>query len=338
MFVPLRILFVRPVMDFSVSDVSRGYERALAAAGHTVIPYDMGQRFMYHTRGIGDAKREQVDAISKMASETILVEAMYANVDLVMIVSALIIHPNSLWLLRQAKIPVLALHTESPYEDEKQSEWASVYPTMINATHERTTAEKYGWLYLPHAYDPTVHKPLLESGGNGVQDIDVVFVGTGWAERIMLLEKVDWTGIDVRLYGLWPMMTDASPLRRYYVEGCVKNDDSVALYRRAKVAINLHRHGVGATSLNPRAYELAAVGVCTVTDVRAEGAELFGVSQPSFTTANELGAHIRGMLNDAGARQWCADEARRRAKGQTFAARVATLMVEVQRRFAARAA
>lgn len=331
---PLRILFVRPVMDFSVSDVARGYERALGAAGHTVIPYDLGLRYAYHVRGIGPDRETQVANVSKMASETILIEAMYANVDLVMIVSALVVHPNAVWLLKQARIPVVVLHTESPYEDEKQAEWSSVYDKAIAATHERTSAEKYGWLYLPHAYDPAIHQP-----GDAVQkDIDVVFVGTGWPERIALFEAVDWTGIDFRVYGLWPMLSATSPLRRYYIEGCVKNEETVALYRRAKVCINLHRHGDGAVSLNPRAYELAAVGSCCVTDVRKDGVDLFGPSMPTFSTAEELSGHVRGLLNDAGARQWCADEARRRVENETFATRVAALMGEVERRFAARAA
>lgn len=330
---PLRILFVRPVMDFSVSDVSRGYEAALMAAGHTVIPYDMGRRYGYHVRGIGENRADQVANVSKLASETILVEAMYANVDLVVIVSALVVHPNALWLLRKARVPVVAIHTESPYEDAQQAEWSSVYPEAIVATHERTSARERGWLYLPHAFDPAIHSPEAVT-----QDIDAVFVGTGWPERIALFETVDWTGIDLRLYGLWPLLGADSPLRRYYVEGCVKNEDAVQLYRRAKVAINLHRRGDGAVSLNPRAYELAACGTCCVTDARADGVELFGDSMPVFETAEELGAQVRRLVSDAGLRQRCATEARERVKDETFAARVATLMGEVERRFAARAA
>lgn len=329
-----RILFVRPSVDFSVSDVARGYERALRQQGHELRVYDMAQRYVYHANAIGPERaREMVADVSKAASETILLEAMYHNADLVVIVSGLLTHPNALWLLAQGRVPTVVLHTESPYEDVRQAEWSSAHPEALIATHERTSAEQYGWLYLPHAFDPAIHWPVAAP-----PKYDVVFVGTGWQERIDLFERVDWSGIALGLFGFWPLLRKDSPLRPFYVEGCVQNDDAVKLYRQSRIGLNLHRYAEGAVSLNPRAYELAATETFSVTDGRAEGIELFGETQPTFTSAEELSAVLRRYLADDAGRVALAKQARERVLGQTFAARAETLMDAVERKYAARAA
>ena len=82
-----------------------------------------------------------------------------------------------------------------------------------------------------------------------------------------------------------------------------------ALYRKARIGLNLYRAtgGAPAESLNPRAYELAADGVFTVAQPRAEQTERLGGSVATFTTPGELEERIRTHLADA----W-----RRRAHGR----------------------
>lgn len=171
---------------------------------------------------------------------------------------------------------------------------------------------------------------------------DVVFVGTGFRERVDLLESVDWTGIDLGLYGQWEDLPDDSPLHRYLCGGVVSNATAAELYRRAKIGLNLYRQlegwgapGArrvgGAESLNPRAYELAACGCFQISDERAEIAERFsGIS--TFQTAEQLGGLVREFLADDYTRQVCAQSSVRDVAGHTFADR-ATHLIDCLERF-----
>jgi spore maturation protein CgeB len=160
--------------------------------------------------------------------------------------------------------------------------------------------------YLPHGYDPARHSPSLPAGEADVHAHDVVFVGTGFAERVALLEAVDWSGIDLGLYGAWSLVAEDSPLRPYIQSGIVPNVEAARLYRAAKIGLNLYRRSYGydlnapqintGESLNPRALELAANGVFTISDGRPEQAEVFGDVVPTFETAAELEWLVRHYL------------------------------------------
>lgn len=340
----MKVLFCWPAAEFSVSDVARGYRKALVAAGHDIRDYNISARMRYHAKALGE-KAEDLATVSKQASETILLEAMYHGADLVFIVSALIFHPVAIALLRMARVPTAILHTESPYEDDKQAEWNAANENIWSFTHDSFSAETRGWGYLPHAYDPGIHRPTrsslwiddarqvhthFENDPEPGYESDVLFIGTGWQERISFFESIDWTGINLRLLGLWPALSETSPLRRFYTEGCVDNEEAVKYYRSAKICLNFHRAHPDARSLNPRGYELAATGAFTLTDVRSDGVKLFGGSQPTFSTAEDLSSLVRKYLADPEARRRCAVQARACVKHETFDTRVATLFATLQ--------
>jgi hypothetical protein len=345
-------LFCKPAAEFSVSDVARGLRAALVRQGHDLRDYDMGKRLAYHSRAMGELYVEQVSAVSKQASENILIEAMYHHADLVIIVSALIYHPAALVLLRMARVPTVVLHTESPYCDDDQVEWAAANPDALHCTHDAASARKLGWAYVPHSYDPNIHKPCREEmvlGSDGTPRIewdneadlqsdkacDVCFIGTGWPERIAFLEQVDWTGIDLRLYGLWTALREDSPLRKFYREGLVPNEEAVSYYRAAKININVHRADPTAESLNPRGFELPACGAFTLTDYRKEGVELFGDSMPVFETPADLERLVRHYLANPEERMRLARAAFDRVRPCLFDNRAVSLMSAAQGRFTA---
>ena len=112
----------------------------------------------------------------------------------------------------------------------------------------------------------------------------MVFVGTGWRERIDLLSAVNWDGIDLGLYGEWGLLGSTARLRHFVRDkGAIANTRTAALYRRASIGLNLYRTSTlygqktprihGAESMNPRAYELAATQTFTLSDARAELSE-----------------------------------------------------------------
>lgn len=314
----MRILFVFSAAEWSTADVARGYRKALVRRGHDVRDYVLYARCKYHARALGEKYANNMPLLSRQATENVVVEAMYHNADLVIITSGLSFHPNGLWLLRQAAFPAAIIFTESPYEDEKQLDFASVYPEANYFTQEKISVRRHGWGYLPAAFDPEVHKPTRP---DPVDACDVLIVGTGWPERIRLLEGVNWSGIKLKIKGLWPELNEESPLWKYYQAGCVDNEFLPAMYAGAKICLNYHRAHRQAESMNPRAVEIAACGGFQLSDPREELQERFGDAVPTFSSSAELERMIRYYL---------ANETERRAKAQLACARVENETFEVR--------
>ena len=93
----------------------------------------------------------------------------------------------------------------------------------------------------------------------------------------------------------------------------VSNELAAALYRRARIGLNLYRTSQGwagkrmpttlhGESLSPRAYELAACGVFHLSEARTEVAEVFGNLVPTFRTPLEASDLIRRWLSDPAGR------------------------------------
>jgi spore maturation protein CgeB len=229
--------------------------------------------------------------------------------DWVVIVTGVLIHPSVPLMLKRAGAPVAVLLTESPYLEEEQAE--IIRHADLVWTNERTSLTRLNHpnvRYLPHAYHPERHRPddagqnsdtATKTGQNwDTPAHDVVFVGTGFPERIRTLAAVDWTGIDLGLYGGdWTDLPSRHPLRRHLTPGKLDNARAAALYRRARIGLNLYRASEHpAESLNPRAYELAACGAFHLSEYREEVVEVFGHLVPTFEGGPGLEATVRYWL------------------------------------------
>lgn len=324
----MRILFVWSSAEFSTWDVARGYRAALERQGkHEIRDYKLYARMKYHVDALGPERSQNVNLVCRVASENIVVEAMKHRAELVFIISGMGLHPDAIWLLKQASIPTIVLFTESPYNDEQQQEFAAVYPEMKCFTNERISAQKYGWRYVPHSFDPEIHKPLKKK----VQ-YDVLMIGTFWRERIALLEKINWKGINLKLMGTWvaPPLPENSPLFQHYEEVCVHNKDVPPYYAAASICLNPHRAHPTAESLNPRAYELAACGAFQLTEGRKELYDVFGepgnCKVQTFTSPEHLEHQIHYWLDHTTERRALARAARKRVQSCTFDKRLETIL------------
>lgn len=326
----MRILFVHPSVRFSIGDVGRGYRGALERAGHNISDYSMEGRFVYHSKAVPDHVHDQV-LISKMASENILVEAMYHGADLVVIISGLNVHPIALWLLGKVGIPAAVILTESPYDDEDQRQWTDL--TKVHGTvdltvftNDRYSAMKYGWKLLAPSFDPAIHRPVAP---NPEFECDVLMVGTGWPERQAFLEAVNWAGIDLRIYGIWPGLKADSPLHQFYRPMVVDNSHIAEMYASASICLNFHRKSDVALTPGPRAYELAACGAFQLSDSRADLVGLFGDSVPTFSSPGDLESEIRYYSANRAERVALADKSRELVHNETFDSRVASMMAAI---------
>lgn len=340
----MKILMVHPACRLAIWDVARGYRSALGRllGDASIQDYYLDRRLSYHIRALeaneaanacpkGASKDQYL--VSKLASETIIHEALCAEADLVFIVSGLNLHPICLKLLERVGIPAAILLTENPYDDDPQREFVSNYPSMAVFTHERFSAEKEGWLYLPHAYDPAIHRPVEADPAHAC---DVMITATGWRERQAFLESVDWSGINLRVVGpkdAWPAMTEASPIWKSYHDEAVDNAKIAPRYAAAKICLNFHRQHPDAWSPNPRAYEIAGCGAFQLSDPRQGVTALFGESVPVFDSPESLGNMVRQYLNDEPLRTRLAAESHRRVQQETFDERAKVLIEILADRF-----
>lgn len=359
------VVLWQPGTTVATADVSSGLAYGLTQHGVEVIPYatcahiqtagyTLDKAWRLGRKSVPDLPRPTQADVVYWAGAGILERAIRAallkGAEWVIVVSGMYQHPDFLPMLRRAGLKVCVLLTESPYDWLPEGRYIS--QADLAFTNERTAVAALRdanprTYYLPHAWHPSVHR-TLEAAPDDVAAHDVVFVGTGFVERIRLLEAIDWDGIDFGLYGIWSLAGSRSRLRRYLRGDETPNPVTAALYRAAKVGLNLHRtakgysltteHVVGAESMNPRCYELAAAGLFFTTDARAEVREVFGDVLPTFETPAECEAILRRALREP---SWRADVAARcqeRVTQETWTARAAMVLEAMVHHSAANAA
>lgn len=384
----MRICVAMPGHDYSTQDVHRGLVHGLKALGHHVIEYDTGLRvdmagWAMHELWRHGRREDKPSMASTLyeAGRGIYADVVEQGIDAVIIMTTLMWHPQHTKNLRKAGMPVGIVHTEAPYMDASLAENMS-YADIV-WPNERTSVKRlldyWAWKdrkpvvkYLAHAYHPERHTPEGQPGAPEVPAHDVVFVGTGFRERIALLEAVDWRGIDFGLYGHWGLLRaprwlalspqrpefpdrlrlwalrqmarmrspGVSPLWEHYRGGVVPNATSAAMYKAAKIGLNLFRGSelfrpdaqmvAGSESANIRCYELAACGAFFLSDHRDELAELFGNSVPTFDTPDDLAQGIRFYLAHPGLRAQMAGEALAAVRPHDYVARAAQVVDDLR--------
>lgn len=349
----MKVLVIGGGAGWSLKDVEVGVIEGLRATGVEVGTYLLDRRIVasgdFLTRCWKNAKKVQSD-VEKPTSADILLHAVQDSltrallheVDWVLLVSGMFVPRPFLEILQRAGIPVALLLTESPYDLGKEKAWAAHADLVW--TNERSVVTELRQVqprtfYLPHAMRPELHRPDLEIPED-TPSHDVVFVGSSFQERVELLSAIDWSGIDLALYGNWGSLAPRSRLRKYVKAGVTDNERTAALYRRAKIGLNLYRESIGwsktaprishAESLNPRAYELAATGCFHISHDRAEVGEVFGDLVPTFKTASEASALIRAWLADDVGRQVAARALPATVAAHTWIMRARQMAMDLQ--------
>lgn len=359
----MKVLLVHPGASWSTADVEAGLRYGLEQHGVQVIQYRLDGRLAVTRRVLMSAWRDAKRAtptltkpttpqIFYVAAEGAICKALHHEVDIVLIISGMYLHPNVPVLMRRAGLRVVCLFTESPYEIEHEVEFAKHLDGCW--TNERTSVPDFLAVnsrsgYLPHAWHPLNHQPHTTAGDASVDSHDVVFVGSAFEERIELLSAIDWSGIDLGLYGNWQALPSRHHLRRFIRAGTIQNATAAALYRRAKIGLNLYRTSKAggrnsprivheADSINPRGYELAACGAFHLSTYRAEVAEIFGSLVPTFQTAAEASALIRRWLADPDGRARISAQLPACVAHSSWVARAAQVIGDIQSLLQQRAA
>lgn len=305
-----RILLIHPGHSHSTSDVYEGLKAGFEWAGAEVIPFEWDRMLRPLTSlvigavqggTIRDDKAEQMHQFAAwLAAADALGVVIDQEINAVVVINGILFPPSRAAQLKKIGIPVACYGTEFPYFAKTEKHIAPFYSHWF--TQEKKAVPIFSdmlpTVYLPMAWNPKTHQ-LREVDPSRV--CDVTFVGGGFPERKLLLEGVDWTGIDHTIHGtLWGLDL-AKEKGRYdfergvrYTEGAVPNEITAAYHRSAKIALNMHRRmgyiEQGDTvdpallsSLGPRAYEVPAVGGFLLSDdERPEIADVLGDSAATF--------------------------------------------------------
>ncbi len=349
----LKLLIVHPGASWATADVFFGLMHGLKYHDIDTVAFRLDTRYaasksalywLWRTKKKSDPTLERPNAadLSYHASIGALEMALRNHVDFVVVVSAMLLHPDVLIMMREAGLRVVVLFTESPYDHASEMKVAQLVEG--GWTNERSVVKAFRAVnprfgYLPHGWDPLVHRtdtPIDSS----VPAHDVVFVGTGFRERYRWFNSIDWSGINLGLYGTWDTRLLNKQVRACVTSGPIENERTALLYRRAKIGLNLYRTSQGwgpqassithAESLNPRAYELAACGTFFLSDYRSESAEVFGDLVPMFRSPIEAAALLRLWLADAAGRARIAEALPARVAEASWTQRTMTVLGDLQ--------
>lgn len=338
----MRILVAHPGPAFSVHDVYVGWCEGLAAAGAKVARFNLDDRLRFYgsvllpVPGQDDTFKLALErkAATDLALDGLCSDLWILQPDVLVVVTGFFIPAELLDAARKRGIRVVVLHTESPYEDERQLAYAAHADLNIinDPTHLGRFVAVAPTVYLPHAYRPAVHHP---GPARAEMVCDLGFVGTGYPSRVQFFEAMapHVAGLDVLLAGNWQSLPDSSPLLPWLgteQAECLDNADTVDLYRSARVGINIYRREgdggeTGGWSMGPREVEMAATGAFFLRDPRPESDELLGML-PAFTGPEHAAELLRWWLAHPDDRIEAAHKARAAVEHQTFTHHAAQLL------------
>lgn len=340
----MRIMVVRPGPNFSVEDVARGWAQAFADQGHDVYEFAMGEFLdLYSNAKIWhEGNEEWVHICSEeLAGDFTLTHLMAACYrywpDLVFIVSGFYMPNRIVEVIRKRNMKTVLLCTESPYEEDRQLALAQSGYLDAVLLNDPQNIELYAGAapiveYQPHCYDPDKHCP-----GPGRDDWrgDVCWVGTPYPSRMQFMERVDWSGLHLRLAGNWTEFENSDhPFAQHVVhdlQDCFPNEETVDLYRSCKATFNNYRKEahhpdlVEGWALGPREVEATATGILCAREPRGEGDELLPML-PTFTSPEELGEVLRWYCNNTAAREAAVSGAYEAIADRTFENSAARLL------------
>ena len=163
----MRVLLVGAGAEASIVDVGTGDREAFADQDIEVRYYNLSARIgvarqwvtrLWRMRGKVEEQRPTWPEAIYRASVEALEMALRYEVDWMLVVSGMFLHPDVLILCARAGVRTAIILTESPYEDSRQGRLASLADVVW--TNERTSVERLRLSapdvhYLRGAYSPS---------------------------------------------------------------------------------------------------------------------------------------------------------------------------------------
>ncbi len=344
----LRILVVLPFYGGSLP-IGRYCVTALRALGHSVEVFDAPLFYtafsaMKGLRVTSDRLDQLEGAFLQNISQAILAQVESFEPDMVL---ALAQAPMSRQLLRRLKkmnVPTAMWFVEDYKVFSYWRAFAPLYDVFAVIQQEPflqllDDIEQNNACYLPMAALPSFHtRPTLSPAEQQKFGADVAFLGAGYPNRRVAFRPLT-SQKDFKIWGTeWE--GDGVLTRHVQLQGArVSAEDSVKIYSATKINLNLHSSVESSTVItegdfvNPRTFELAALGAFQLVDRRSLMAELFTEDTlATFDTLEEMYAKIDYYLAHEEERQHMAQKAQEHVlEHHTYEKRMQSLISAVEK-------
>lgn len=314
-----RVLIVTPGFSYAPMELADGFSRALYYRGFDTQIFDLGTLLIELGQRIMPGGENREAEIINLASDQLGPAILCTDPDWVLVIQGTRIHKATWMMLKGLQVRVGLVLTESPYLDGVQRKFAPYADVVF--CNERDSVEQYhNGYYLPASFDKFTHR-IRRVPARFRSEVLLAMNTT--PERDAFVTAMDWDGVDMRFIGHW-----GYPYRHqlYVNQGpeSIPNPELARWYNRASIGLNIYRSEQG-SSLNPRAYEMAACGCFQLTTPRGE-LGLFDDSVGITASAYEMERMIRYYLRHDDERQDMAEEAMRKIEGCSFDDRVEILI------------
>lgn len=338
----LRVLVVLPMYGGSLP-IGRYCAEALRELGHVVDVFeapDFHGAFgaLKGLRVTADRLGQLENGFLQVVSQAILAKVETFEPDLVLCLAQAPMSRQALKRLRRDGVATAMWFVEdfrlftywrafAPYYD---------YFAVIQRDHlldELAVMGVDGALYLPLAALPSFHAPLeLSSLEQRRYGADVAFLGAGYPNRRVAFRQL--THLDFRIWGTeWD--GDAVLARHVQQAGArISPEEAVKVYNATRINLNLHSSVqaqtlvAGGDFVNPRTFELAAIGAFQLVDRRSLMDELFDYDElATFDDMEDLREKIDHFLANPEERAAYSARARVRVlRDHTYRQRMETLI------------
>lgn len=343
----LRILVVLPMYGGSLP-IGRYCARALTDLGHTVRVFEAPALYPAFT-GLGKldltpARKGPLEAaFLQVVAQAIWAQAEELAPQLVLALAQAPMSRNLLQRFRRAGVRTAMWFVEDHRLFTYWQSYAPLYDFFAVIQKEPFLSELAAIgqphaLYLPLAALPEFHKPLeLSPAELREYGSDIAFLGAGYPNR-----RVAFRPLAGRDFKIWGSDWEDEPLLARNIQrggARIGEEESVKIYNAAKVNLNLHS-SVSAKELvshgdfvNPRTFELAAMGAFQLVDRRALMDGLFAPDElATFESPEEFYQKIDYFLAHPEERQAFARRARERVLAEhTYERRMQTLLTAMEK-------
>lgn len=317
----MKVLLVYPGCKGGALEITRQCEDALRRLGVNLEVFDIGREggFLFDAFTLAKLKASSYFKslnpeyqTLKVVNQALIVEAIRLKAELVLVNFGLMIHRQTLEILRELKIKTALWFGDDPAYLDLSKKISSSYDLFF--THEPKTIKIHQALgakasYLPYAINELVHKKvyLTESEKKRFSS-QVCFVGTYSPHRDEILGHLK--EFDLKIWGDgWEKSSLSPSLLR---EG-VNQETMVKVFNAAKIAVNIHQESMASGGgLNCRTFEILGSGSLELVDEREGLKELFrnGEEIVTYKDGNDLRKKVRYYLEHPAEREEIASKAR----------------------------
>lgn len=290
---PLRILVVLPLYGGSLP-IGRYCAQALRDLGHLVEEFDAPAFHQAHValRGLrisGERLAQLETAFLNTLSQAVYAKAESFAPDLVLALAQAPLGRQTLRRLRADGVPTAMWFVEDYALFTYWRSFAPLYDFFFVIQKEpflsllRETGVENA-CYLPLAALPSFHRPLeLTAAERARYGADLAFLGAGYPNR-----RAAFRALAGRNFKIWGSDWDGDAVLAPLVQrggARVSPEDSVRVYNATRVNLNLHssvranKAVSGGDFVNPRTFEIAAMGAFQLVDRRSLLGELFRVDE-----------------------------------------------------------